>query len=355
MRVKKYMKLQIFSIIICLILISTLIPQTIKGENNTNKELMLETNVESYVEHELDQKQLLNDGYVSIHSNTWVAQSFKPSKTPLTKILIKINKNIVINSPLEFSIRSDLNSNEIIYTQLQSNQIPYYTNWVEIDFEDIEVVVGNTYYMVLRTNSPSGQSYKWLDKLNTTGDPYESGKQYISINNGFEWEPTESDSSFIDSTFQTFTYKSKPILNCIGFFNWTDIEPASTVTGTFIVENIGTPLSNLDWEISNWPYWGVWTFDPKSGSNLKPEDGLEIVSFSFRAPNVSNSRYDGQITITNVENDSNYCTIETSLITPKHSNDKFFDLFNIIDQIKKNFIFFRNIIFYQNLILDNKF
>ena len=341
------MKLKIFSIIICFILISTLIPQSIKGENKENKELLLESNVQSFVEYEIDQKQLLHDRYTSIHSNVWLAQSFIPSKTPLTKILIKINKNIVINSPLEFSIRNNLNSNEIVYTQLQSNQIPYYTNWVEIDFEDIEVNVGATYYMVLRTNSPAGQSYKWLDKLNMTGDPYESGKQYISVNNGFEWTPSESDSSFIDSTFQTFTYKSKPILNCIGFFNWTEIEPASTVTGTFIVENIGTPLSNLDWEISNWPYWGVWTFNPKNGSNLKPEDGLEIVSFSFRAPNVSNSRYDGQITITNIENESNYCTIETSLITPKISNNYIFDFSSIIEKIRNIFFIFKNVLYFK--------
>ena len=115
------MKLKIFSIIICFILISTLIPQIIKGENENIKELIIKSNVE----YELDQKQLLHDRYTSIHSTIWVAQSFKPALSPLTKILIKINKNIVINSPLEISIRKNLNGNEIIYTQLQSNQIPY--------------------------------------------------------------------------------------------------------------------------------------------------------------------------------------------------------------------------------------
>jgi len=339
------MKLKIFSIIICFLLISTLTPQIIKGENENIKELILKSNVE----YELDQKQLLHDRYTSIHSNVWVAQSFKPALSPLTKILIKINKNIVINSPLEISIRKDLYGTEIIYTQLQSNQIPYYTNWIEIDFPDFEVEMGDTYYIVLRTNSPSGQSYKWLDKYNTTGDPYEAGRQWISINQGFEWSRSESDNSYIDSTFQTFSYKSNPVLNCIGFFNWTDIEPASTVSGTFSVENIGTPLSNLNWKITNWPYWGVWTFNQKNGSNLKPEDGLEIVSFSFRAPNVSNSHYSGQITITNVENESNYCTIETFLVTPKNLNQNM-DKFNyLIEKINKNFIIFK----YLKFIIDN--
>ena len=115
------MKLKIFSILICFLLISTLTPQIIKGENENIKELILKSNVE----YELDQKQLLHDRYTSIHSNVWVAQSFKPALSPLTKILIKINKNIVINSPLEISIRKDLTGTEIIYTQLQSNQIPW--------------------------------------------------------------------------------------------------------------------------------------------------------------------------------------------------------------------------------------
>jgi hypothetical protein len=320
------MKKKLFSILLCIILISILLPEETKSEEYKFKNIQSIENID-YI---LDQKQLLNDNYRSIHSNTWIAQSFQPTKSPLVKVLIQMYKNVVINEPLELSIRESLTSNELVYTQIPGNQIPYYTNWIEFDIQDIEVNINQTYYIVIRSRTPAGQSYKWLDKTNDTGDPYNRGKQWISINGGFDWELAESEDTRIDCTFQTYSYVGNPVLNCIGFFNWTDIEPASTVSGTFIVQNIGTPLSNLNWEISNWPYWGVWEFNPKSGSNLKPEDGNQIVSFSFRAPNVTNSRYSGQIKIQNIDNESNYCTIETSLVTPKKTNHNMFDFIEFL-------------------------
>jgi len=235
----------------------------------------------------------------------------------LTKVLLKIEKPIVIEAPLELSIRKNLNGSELTYIPVPSSQIPFYIYWSEFDFPDIEVEIGETYYIVLRTTSPSGKSYRWLDNYNPIGDSYENGKQWISFNSGFEWEPTEYQTSFIDSTFQTYSYISKPDLNCSGFINWTDIKPASTVTGSFTVENIGTPLSHIDWEITNWPVWGVWTFTPSSGIALKPEDGIRNVQISVVSPNVTNNKYTGKITITNKENSSDFCTIDVSLATPK--------------------------------------
>ena len=311
------MKRKILTVLICMMLFTIVSTASISiksGHIEINKESTL-TNVE-YV---LDQKQFLNDGHSNIHRNIWMAQSFKPSMTPLTKVLLKIDKPVVIDEPLLFSIRKNLTGSELTYIPITSDEIPYYINWVEFDFPDIEVEVGETYYIIVRTNSPSSKSYRWLYKNNETemGDPYENGKQWISFTSGHDWEPTEYQTSFIDSTFQTYSYISKPDLNCSGFINWTDIEPASTVTGNFIVENIGTPLSHIDWEITNWPVWGVWTFTPSSGIALKPEDGIRNVQISFVSPNVTNSKYSGKITITNKDNSSDFCTIDVSLATPK--------------------------------------
>ena len=313
------MKRKILVVLICMMLFTIVSTASISiksGHIEINKESTL-TNVE-YV---LDQKQFLNDGHSNIHRNIWMAQSFKPSMTPLTKVLLKIDKPVVIDEPLLFSIRKNLTGSELTYIPITSDEIPYYINWVEFDFPDIEVEVGETYYIIVRTNSPSSKSYRWLYKNNETemGDPYENGKQWISFNKGQDWVLTEDEDSYIDSTFQTYSYVTNSDLYCnSNNLNWTNIEPASTVTGSFTVENIGTPLSYLDWEITNWPSWGVWTFTPSDGNRLKPEDGIVTVQLSVKAPNITNNRYSGQITIINKEDDSDYCTIDASLATPKN-------------------------------------
>ena len=51
-------------------------------------------------------------------------------------------------------------------------------------------------------------------------------------------------------------------LDCEGYIDLSDAKPNSTVSGTITVENIGEPLSELNWEISDYPDWGIWTFDP---------------------------------------------------------------------------------------------
>ena len=51
-------------------------------------------------------------------------------------------------------------------------------------------------------------------------------------------------------------------------FSWTKIKPGQTITTTFRVFNDGDEYSRLDWEIAEYPAWGVWNFDPEDGENL---------------------------------------------------------------------------------------
>ena len=112
----------------------------------------------------LDQYQTQHNHLSNIHSVVWMAQSFQPSITPLTKVDLKLEKFTEINNPIELSIRKDLIDTELTYISLSSEQIPYYTNWVEFDFADIEVNVNETYFIVVRTRSPAGHSYSWYDE-----------------------------------------------------------------------------------------------------------------------------------------------------------------------------------------------
>ncbi len=104
-----------------------------------------------------------------------------------------------------------------------------------------------------------------------------------------------------------------PDLDCNGCLCWTEVEPGAIVTGSFTVENIGDPESLLDWEIESYPDWGTWTFDPDSGTGLKPEDGPVTIEVEVIWPEETNG---GEIKIVNCENPDDFCTINICVPPP---------------------------------------
>jgi len=106
-----------------------------------------------------------------------------------------------------------------------------------------------------------------------------------------------------------------PDLSCDGTLEWTNVTPNNTVTGDFTVSNIGEAGSYLDWQITEWPTWGTWTFTPSDGNNLTPENSPTAVTASVIAPNLENQLFTGQIKVVNIENSSDYETIPVSLHT----------------------------------------
>lgn len=106
-------------------------------------------------------------------------------------------------------------------------------------------------------------------------------------------------------------------LDCDGSLSWTEIEPGSTVSGEFTVENIGEPGSLLDWEISEYPDWGTWTCTPDQGDNLMPEDGPVTVEVEVVAPDDPNEDFEGEITLVNSNDPADICIIDVSLATPQ--------------------------------------
>ena len=106
-----------------------------------------------------------------------------------------------------------------------------------------------------------------------------------------------------------------PDLACEGTLEWNDVTPYDTVTGSFTVSNIGEADSNLDWEITEWPTWGEWSFTPANGNNLKPEAGPTTVTVTVVAPNEENQLFTGELKVENIENTSDFCIIPVSLDT----------------------------------------
>lgn len=104
-----------------------------------------------------------------------------------------------------------------------------------------------------------------------------------------------------------------------GALYWTNVKPASTVTGSFSIENIGLSGSEIDWEIVVWPDWGTWTFSPSSGEDLTPEDGPITIDVEVEVPN-RKKHFSGHVKIVNKDNLDDYCIIHVSLTTPYNKN-----------------------------------
>jgi len=117
--------------------------------------------------------------------------------------------------------------------------------------------------------------------------------------------------------YNQISYSAVPDLICEGNLRYIDIAPGSTNTGTFSIENVGDPESELDWEISEYPEWGEWNFNPSSGTDLTPEDGNITIDVTIVAPEDSNEIFTGNVIITNTENSNDFCIIDVLLKTPR--------------------------------------
>lgn len=133
--------------------------------------------------------------------------------------------------------------------------------------------------------------------------------------------------------------ESIPDLECEGDLSWVDVSPNSTVTGSFTVENVGDPGSELNWEVTSFPEWGVWTFTPASGSGLTPENGPLTVNVSVTAPPDENTEFTGRVKVVNTDNISDYCEIDIYLKTPRSKSMYHPVQSRIINQVPNAFQF----------------
>ncbi len=112
-------------------------------------------------------------------------------------------------------------------------------------------------------------------------------------------------------------------LDCIGSFDWMNVEPGETIKGRFEISNIGDPDSELDWEIIEWPEWGNWTFDLLYGENLTPEEGTVTVNVEVIAPNEGGPDFRGEIKVVNQESSDDFDTVPVFLSFEGEPKPKF--------------------------------
>jgi len=114
-----------------------------------------------------------------------------------------------------------------------------------------------------------------------------------------------------------------PDLECEGAIDLGIVKPGSTVSGSFILRNIGDPNSLLNWKIEDWPSWGYgtsWTFNPEFGEDLLPEEGNITVQVSCVVPDKNNRDFSGRIKIENTEDQDDYEYVDIILSTIKNKS-----------------------------------
>jgi C1A family cysteine protease len=148
---------------------------------------------------------------------------------------------------------------------------------------------------------------------------YRSGYQWLDLQDYVE-APYTGTANFCIKGLSDFNVTNTPDLFCNGSLQWMNITPGSMVTKTFTVENKGDPYSWLDWEITNYPEWGTWTFTPSSGTRLTPENGPVTVTVTVTVPVNGATDFNGNVTIINTPNSSNICMVPVHLTTATKLN-----------------------------------
>lgn len=140
----------------------------------------------------------------------------------------------------------------------------------------------------------------------------------------------------------------EPDLHCDGSINWANVNSGEVIYDSFSIKNIGYPDSSLYWDIESYPEWGTWSFEPKNGEGLKPEDGQIEVNVTINLPNKMNKDFEGSLRIVNQDNSADFDIIPihiTTSITRNHRELNFFENFNRLGH--KLFDFFKYV--FKNL------
>lgn len=125
------------------------------------------------------------------------AQSFVPAFDTVTQVSVDVSLNtfVVPDAPLVLAIRSELNGSDLTVAQVDADGMPVQAeNWVVFDVPDIALVPGNTYYVVLYSNSTTAPY-----EIHITYDAYPNGTAWAVGAGGFWTESPRLDIRMIIS------------------------------------------------------------------------------------------------------------------------------------------------------------
>jgi len=219
--------------------------------------------------------------------NFQIAQSFIPTKGILTRAEIYVGRNSTASLPFTLAIREELTDENLVETSLDYDQFEVENiSWLEFDFDDISVNVGETYYLVCYTENVTDNWYAWAG--NNISESYEFGCAWASIDDGNTWTnesqsyenkiikkqygvaPLGEDDNHSDMCFRTYG------------IDGTELEIEITKTGLnfgAIIRNIGNFTAfDVEWDVS--VQGGFFGFVNKTFSDMVPElavdDTIEV-------------------------------------------------------------------------------
>jgi hypothetical protein len=168
---------------------------------------------EKVLGYQIDQYQNNVGGFNMIIGNFKIAQSFKPSLSPLVKIDL-FGFSSYDGKSLEVSIRNDLFGDDLTFISIPSEDIPRQGSWFECDFSDIDVEINETYYLII--NQVGNGQFIWYGNQNN--DFYPDGYCYSNDENTQEWVNLSKIFENLDFCFKTYSYgdnlpPESPVIN----------------------------------------------------------------------------------------------------------------------------------------------
>lgn len=149
--------------------------------------------------HQLVDQYQVKDSYQirpRVNNTKWCAQSFVPTQETLSKVAVELIQTE--SESLILTLKKNSYFGETILEYSQYIEEFDLCSWVEFDFEDISIIPGETYIIILSVESddPDYRCY-WIENdRNMHPNPYEFGRAYRSNDAGQSWEPLDSDDDF---------------------------------------------------------------------------------------------------------------------------------------------------------------
>jgi len=158
----------------------------------------------------LDQSTPLGSGeYLCGMNNNYLAQSFKPKLTTLSKVELGLWKEENITGNFTVSIREKLKGEDLVSKTVSIEDVPwqYFGDWVTIDFNDINVTPNKRYYIIF--TSDDTRTVFWIM---SNYNPYWRGRPWslgTSSNLPF-WLPVFLivKNTYPDFSFRTYGYNT---------------------------------------------------------------------------------------------------------------------------------------------------
>lgn len=263
------MKKLLSLVVVGVLVLGMLYAPAVVGEEkslNTNPE---KSPTPTYVD-ELDQQQPdQTDGLgipvgrfpiPEVNLSIQAAQSFIPTKAVLTRVELYAGRNSTTTYPCVVAIRDDLTEENIVEVSLDPSEFVVENySWVEFDFEDIWVEVGETYYIVCYTENETDNFYAWA--ANNDSESYPNGCAWFSTDEGDTWSNDSLAAS--QDLEQKSTNPARPTL-LDGNVTWDmcfktygieetelEIEMTNGIGLSFIIRNIGNETAyELEWSIN---------------------------------------------------------------------------------------------------------